>query len=140
MAKPPPPSLPPRPSVDEGAFADRREQQRLRLFIYLIPLVGFFPALWCFYGKGSRRSATLVSRRERQVSRMAITLGLGWLVATILVTTGSSLAELPEVGRLVLGSGLTSGYFLVNFWLMVQLWRNQRLWIPGISDLGDRLP
>ncbi|MEB3163252.1 MAG: hypothetical protein VKK80_08495 [Prochlorothrix sp.] len=130
-------SLPP---LDPQAFEERREQQRLRLFVYLIPVVGFFPALWCLYRKGKSSRAGLVSRRERQVSRMAVTLGLGWVMATILVGAGSSIAEIPDIGRLVLGSGLTSAYFVVNFWLMLQLWRNQRLWIPGLSDLGDRLP
>ncbi|MGA1475479.1 MAG: hypothetical protein ACO4AI_10015 [Prochlorothrix sp.] len=128
------------PPFDPKAFEERREQQRLRLFVYLIPVVGFFPALWCVYRKGKGHSRSLVNRRERQVSRMAVTLGLGWVMATILVGTGSAIAEVPDLGRLALGSGLTSAYFVVNFWLMLQLWRNQRLWIPGLSEMGDRLP
>jgi hypothetical protein len=136
-------ALPPFPSPEPPRIGDRREQQRLRLFFYLIPIVGVIPALWSLYGPRSplaQRNPSSLARRERQISRMAVILGLGWALSTGLVSLGSTWAEVPELGRLVLGSGLTSAYFLVNFWLMVQLWRNQSLWLPGVTDWGDRLP
>ena len=115
------------------AEIERGEQQRLRLFLYLVPVVGFFPALLSLYRK-------VDNRREKQISRLAVTLSLTWVLSLFLLGTGSTLAETPPLGAMVLSSMLTSGYFLANVWLMVQLWRRKRLWLPGLSDLGERLP
>uniref|UniRef100_A0ACD5GVH4 Uncharacterized protein n=1 Tax=Desertifilum tharense IPPAS B-1220 TaxID=1781255 RepID=A0ACD5GVH4_9CYAN len=34
---------------------------------------------------------------------------------------------------------LTSGYFLINFWLMVRLWQRKSTRLPGVSHLSDRV-
>jgi hypothetical protein len=79
-------------------------------------------------------------RREQQVSRVAVTLGGTWLLATLLLGAGSQTTELPEVSTLVASTVVTSSYFLINLWLMVQVLRRRRIWLPGVSDWGDRLP
>jgi hypothetical protein len=38
-----------------------------------------------------------------------------------------------------LASLLTSSYFLINVWLMVQVSRHQRLYVPGLSEVGERI-
>ncbi|NJR68659.1 MAG: hypothetical protein HC771_08290 [Synechococcales cyanobacterium CRU_2_2] len=122
---------------------ERSEQQRLRLFLYLVPVVGFFPALLSLYRQtrdrppGDRQTK---DRREQSVSRLAVTLSLAWVIGLSLLGVGGQVTETPALVAMILSSMLTSGYFLVNFWLMVQLWRRKRLWLPGLSNLGKRLP
>jgi hypothetical protein len=106
---------------------------RLVLFIYLIPVFGFFPAWWMLYrGQGTPE--------ERSIGRLAMTLALMWLSGYILLGTGMQYSELPNLSLWIANSVLTTTYFLVNFGLMVRLWRHKPLWLPGISRLGDRLP
>ncbi|MEB3358197.1 MAG: hypothetical protein VKK04_15840 [Synechococcales bacterium] len=112
---------------------DSGELRRLGLFLYLIPVVGFFPALWTLYRHQG-------DRQQRAVSRLAVTLALGWLLGYLLLNTGAQASDTLALPLLIISSLLTSGYFLVNIGLMVQLWRRKRLWLPGVSRLGDRLP
>jgi hypothetical protein len=107
--------------------------RHLQLFLYLIPIVGFFPALWTLY----RRRGT---RQERNLSRLAVTLALGWLFGYLLLGTGAEVSDSLSLPLLITSSLLTSGYFLVNLWLMVRLWQRKSLRLPIASKLGDRLP
>jgi len=105
----------------------------LRLFIYLLPVVGFFPALWTLYrGRGSRE--------QRSLSRLVITLAMAWLLGYVLLGTGAQTTDAMALPLLVTSSLLTSGYFLVNFWLMVRLWQRKSLRLPIVSRWSDRLP
>jgi len=107
--------------------------RRIQTFIYLIPVVGFFPALWALY----RRQG---SREQRAASRLAVTLATGWLFGYLLLGTGASASHAWALPLLITSSLLTSGYFLVNIWLMVRLWQRKPIWLPGVSQVGDRLP
>ena len=65
--------------------------KRLQLFIYLVPIVGFFPAVWTLY----RRQGT---KQQRALSRLVITLALGWLFGYILlVWLGRSFRHLHQL-------------------------------------------
>lgn len=107
--------------------------KHLQLFVYLIPIVGFFPAFWTLY----RRSGT---RQQRNLSRLVITLALGWLFGYLLLGAGAQASESLSLPLLLTSSLFTSGYFLVNIWLMVRLWQRKPLRLPMISPLSDRLP
>jgi hypothetical protein len=109
-------------------------QTRLTLFIYLIPVFGFFPAWWALY---NRKQAT---PEQRSVSRLAVTLALIWLSGYILLETGARGSDLPNLSLLVTSSLLTTTYFAVNFGLMLRLWKRQPVRLPGISTISDRLP
>jgi hypothetical protein len=107
--------------------------KRLQMFIYLVPIVGFFPALWTMYrGKGDREL--------RNVSRLTVTLAGGWLLGYVLLGVGAQTLDGLSLQLLILASLLTSGYFVVNIVLMVRLWQHKALRLPGVSQLGDRLP
>lgn len=114
-----------------------RDLERLHIFICLIPVLGFFPALWMLYRQQG-------SSEQRNASRLAVTLALGWLLGDGLLgmghqmAIGTSLAS--TLSLLILSSLLTSGYFLVNLWLMVRLWQRKSLRLPGVSQLSDRFP
>ncbi len=112
---------------------DTVELQRLRMFVYLIPVVGFFPAVWSLYCKQG-------DRREQIVSRLAVTLALGWLVGYLLLNGSAQLSETNALPLMIASATLTSGYFVMTFLLMMRLWHRKSLWLPGVSDLGDRLP
>ena len=112
---------------------ENEDFKRLQLFLYLVPVVGFFPALWTLYrGKGTRQ--------QKNLSRLVVTLALGWLLGYILLGAGANASESLSLPLLITSSLFTSGYFLVNLWLMVQLWRRKALRLSIVSKLGDRLP
>ena len=111
---------------------ENQDIQHLKLFLYLLPVFGFFPALWTLY----RHKGT---RQERSLSRLAIKLSLGWLVAYFLLGAGATTSESLQVPLLLTSSLLTSGYFLVNLWMMVQLWRRKTIELPLLGRVG-RLP
>jgi len=111
---------------------DRRDIQRLRFFLYLIPVFGFFPALWTLY-------RTEGSKKEKQTSRLAVTLAMTWLLGTILLQGGGQLSEGLALPLLLTSSFWTSGYFVLNLWLMMQVWRRKPLRLPVIGKVSDRL-
>lgn len=120
---------------------ESEDLERLQIFIYLIPVLGFFPALWTLYRQTGERPLAGVSGRSRQnASRLAVTLALGWIVGYALLGAGAQAADSLTLPLLIASSLLTSGYFLANIWLMVRLWQGQSIRLPGISRLSDRLP
>ena len=108
------------------------DEQQARLFVYLVPVIGVFPALWTLY----RRQGT---PQHRAASRLAVTLALGWLLGHLALEAGSGATEFLKMPLLLSSSILTTSYFIVCFGLMVRLWRRQPLWLPGISQLAERV-
>jgi len=107
--------------------------ETLKLVIYLVPIFGFFPALWSLYMKQG-------SAREKQVSQTAVTLALAWVVLYVLTAAGSQASDLASTRLLITSLLATTGYFVTNLWLMVRLLQGGSARLPGISKLGDRLP
>lgn len=110
---------------------DPQALKRLRLFIYLIPVIGVLPAGW-------RLAQQKGDRKERRICRLAVTLGMLWLLSYLLSGVGAQTAQ--SLPLWVLNATATSAYFGANLWLMVQLWQRRSLRLPGVSDLSDRLP
>ncbi len=110
---------------------ENQDIKHLQLYLYLIPIVGFFPALWTLYQRQS-------SREQQAVSRQAVTLAIAWLTGYILLGAGAQSAEF-SLRLLFMDSLLTSGYFLVSIWLMVRLSQRKRLRLPGVSHFADRV-
>jgi hypothetical protein len=107
----------------------------LKLYLYLVPVVGFFPALWTLY---YRRRQTPHS--ELEASRTAVVLGLLWLGGYVLMGTGAQVSESLDLPLLLGSSFWTSGYFVASVWLMAQVWRRKPVRLLGVSQLGNRLP
>ncbi|MGI0487794.1 hypothetical protein ACN4EK_20325 [Pantanalinema rosaneae CENA516] len=112
---------------------ENQDIQHLKLFLYLIPVLGFLPALWTLY---HRRG----TQQQLDLSRLVVTLTLSWLLTYVLLGFGAQTSESLAVPLLLTSSLLTSGYFLVDFWLIVRLWQRKPIRLPGVSRLGDRLP
>jgi hypothetical protein len=111
---------------------ENEDLRRLQLYVYLVPMIGFFPALWTLY----RRSA---DRRQRIVSRLAVTLALLWMGGSVLLTVGVQTSESFNLPLLLVHGLWTSGYFLISLGLMVRLWRGKKPRLPIVSRLSDIL-
>lgn len=120
---------------------DNASIRRLQLFIYLLPIFGFFPALWTLY----RRHG---DRHHQAVSRLAVTLALAWVLGYGLLGVGVQLSapgvdaepQLANLRFLLMGGFLTSSYFFINFWLMVRLWQRRSIKLPGMTAIAEHLP
>jgi len=112
---------------------ENADLNRLRLFLYLLPVIGFFPALWTLYQGQS-------SRQERNLSRQVVTLALVWLAGYVLLGLGTQASESLELPLLITNSLWTSGYFLVHLWMMARLWQRKSLRLPLFDRLSDRQP
>ena len=111
---------------------DNPELDRASLFVLMIPVIGFFPALWNLY----RRQGT---PERKAVSRLAIALAVSWLLGHILLESAAISAESPTLTMLLMSSLLTTSYFIVSLGLMVRLWKRQPLWLPGISRVAEKV-
>ncbi|NJP10455.1 MAG: hypothetical protein HC866_14075 [Leptolyngbyaceae cyanobacterium RU_5_1] len=112
---------------------ENQDIQHLQLFLYLIPVVGFFPALWTlYYQRGTAQ--------QQDLSRIVVMLTLGWLISYSLLGMGAETAGSLAVPLWLMSSVLTSGYFVINLWLMVRLCQRKSVRLPFVSKLGDRLP
>lgn len=124
----------PDPDLYKDLYKER-DLNRLQMFIALVPVLGFLPALWTLYRQQG-------SPELRNASRLAVTLTALWLLGYLLLGAGAQFSAgspVSTLSTLILASLLTSGYFLTNLWLMLRLWRHQSLRLPGISRLSDRL-
>ncbi len=109
-----------------------RAMARLYLFVYLIPVFGFFPALWTLYQQQG-------SREQLAVSRLSVTLAGSWLLGYLLLGTAGEMSEFFTLRLLLLNTLLTSGYFLVSLWLIVRLSTHQSPRLPGFSRFAEQV-
>ncbi|MEA5465925.1 hypothetical protein [Leptothoe sp. PORK10 BA2] len=110
---------------------------RLRLYLNLVPVFGVPASLWTLYGTHQQSQPQL-----KQVSRLAIVLGMGWLLATVLLSAGahSEFSQMATLRFWIASSVVGSGYFITNLWLMLQVSRGRSPKLPGITRLSRRLP
>ena len=115
------------------------DTSKTQLILYLIPIVGFFPALWTLY----RRQG---SREQLSVSRLSITLAFTWMLSYLFLTTGAgmpnatlTLSDFLTLRLLILNSFLTSGYFLVSICLIFRVIQGKSSRLPGFSHLAERV-
>lgn len=112
---------------------DSPDLERLKLFIYLVPIFGFFPSLWSLYRKQG-------NAQEQATSRLVVTLALAWIILYTTLGAGSHLIEAASTRLLITNTLVTTGYFMTHLWLMIRLWQRKSIKLPGITKLSDRLP
>jgi hypothetical protein len=109
---------------------DPFKEQKLNKFqltLYLLPVLGWIPALWTLYVKDS-------DREEKAVSRLSVTLTFIWLLAYSLLLVGSAqTSEFLALRLLYLNGLLTSGYLLTSLALIIRLWQGKSVRLPGIK-------
>ncbi len=109
---------------DNDPFKERK-LEKLQLITYLIPAIGWLPALWTL----SRRRG---NREQLSISRLSISLNLAWILAyTLLWLSASQYSEVFSLRLLYLTGLLTSGYFLACLGLMLRIWQEKSLRLPG---------
>lgn len=113
---------------------DNLDLKHLQLFFYLIPILGFFPALWTLY-QGDKSA----NREQLKVSRLSVTLAGSWLIGYLLLGMGAETSEFLSLRLLVLNTFLTSGYFLVSIMLMTRLYKRKPVRLPGFSKLANQI-
>jgi hypothetical protein len=106
--------------------------RHIRLFFYLVPIFGFFPAVWTLY----RRAG---GRQERALSRFVIKMAMGWLLLYGLMGASAMNAESIPLPLLLSASLMTSGYFGLNLFLMVRLWQRKAISLPLLGKVGRLL-
>ncbi|XWK87451.1 MAG: hypothetical protein U7127_25165 [Phormidium sp.] len=111
---------------------ENSDLKQLQLFWYLIPVFGVFPSLWRLYCRQG-------SQEEMAASRLSVTLAFAWLLGYILLAAGADTSESWKLPLLVTNSLFTSGYFVVNTWLIFRLWQRQSLRLPGITRISERV-
>jgi len=121
---------PPLTEMKELDPLENRDLKRLQLFVYLIPVIGFFPSLWTLYCRQG-------TREQQAVSRLSVTLAFSWLLGYILLSTGGQISEFWTLRLLIMNTMLTSGYFVVSVGLMVRLWQRKQPRLPGISRVAE---
>ena len=103
---------------NQDTFKEQKLKQ-LQLFVYVIPVLGFFPALWTLYSRQG-------NDRQQRVSRLSVSFTLSWLLAYILLWTGAvQTSDLLSLRLLFINSLVTSGYFLVCIVMMIRLWQGK---------------
>ncbi|MBE9012813.1 hypothetical protein IQ250_21675 [Pseudanabaenaceae cyanobacterium LEGE 13415] len=108
------------------------EIRHLRLFFYLLPVFGFFPAIWTLYHRSG-------SRQERNLSRFVVKFAMGWLLIYGLIGASAFTSESAQLPLLLTASFMTSGYFVLNLYLMVRLWQRKTISLPLIGKVGRLL-
>ncbi|MBD2666731.1 hypothetical protein B6N60_02976 [Richelia sinica FACHB-800] len=119
------------PPFDQFPNHEDISGSRAQLILYLIPVLGFFPSLWTLYRRQGNRSQMIVSR-------LSITLALTWMLGYSLLATGAATSEFLALRLLILNSLFTSGYFLVNIWLIFRIIQGKSHRLPGFSNLAER--
>ena len=93
----------------DDRFADTK-LIRLRLCLYLLPVVGVLPSLWQL----QRSPQTGLERRQYRLSQRSLQLTTLWLASYVLLWGGSSVfADVGSLRLLYLNGLITSGYFLL---------------------------
>ncbi|WP_414528103.1 hypothetical protein [Nodularia chucula] len=118
--------------IDDSQYTQETVISQKQLFLYLIPVIGFFPSLWTLY----HRKGT---KEQLMVSRLSITLAFTWLLGYSFLATGAATSEFLTLRMLILNSFLTSGYFLVSVWLIIRLIQGKSHRLSGFSRFAERV-
>ncbi|NJK41834.1 MAG: hypothetical protein HC934_11800 [Acaryochloridaceae cyanobacterium SU_2_1] len=123
---------------DSREILDNRAFKRLWLFIYLVPVFGIVPVIWTL----NRRQS---DPQQREVSRVAATIAILWVLGTFTLTSGVAMANTENaqglgLSLLIASSLWTSGYFLTNLWMMSRVWRRLPIDLPGMNRITKYLP
>lgn len=106
-------------------------ERYLKLWLYLLPIVGIIPSVWTLYrGKGNRE--------QQKASRISIILMLLWLGSYCCLSLGAEQAsDLLAFRLLYTNALLTTGYFLTCTFLMLRLSKGNSPTLPKINKYSQ---
>ncbi len=121
--------------INNQSYSSNQIEQYLKLWIYLLPIVGVIPAIWTLYraknnisinSKDTLPQSFAALRQQQKASRLAINLMIIWLSSYALFSLGAAnVSELMSFRLLYANAVTTTGYFLTCTWLMSQLGRKK---------------
>jgi hypothetical protein len=116
---------------DKDPFNEEK-LDKFQLSLYLLPIVGWVPALWTIYRKQG-------NREQRSLSRLSVTLNFIWLFTYVFLWLGATqTSEFLTLRLLYLNGLLTSGYILTCLGLLIRLWQGKSVRLPGISRIAAK--
>lgn len=116
--------------MSNQSSTQRKIEQHLQLWIYLLPIVGVIPAVWTLYRTSnnainthnSEYHSTSCLRQQQKASRLSINLMLICLSSYTLFTLGAAnVTEIISFRLLYANAIVTTGYFVTCTWLMSRL-------------------
>lgn len=101
-------------------------ERHLKLWLYLLPVIGIIPALWTLYRPRKDSCVRESEHREQEkVSRLSVTLVLIWFTSYALLSLGATHAsEIFSFRLLYANTILTTAYFVTCTYLMSRLGHN----------------
>lgn len=95
-------------------------ERYLKLWIYLLPIVGIVPAIWTLY---KTRNTNLDEYREqKKASHLSLKLALAWLISYSSLSLGAvGASELISFRLLYTNAIFTTAYFIICTLMMVRL-------------------
>ena len=110
-----------------------KSEKQSQLWIYLLPVLGVFPAVWTLYrGKGNLE--------QQKTSRLSLMLGLLWFTGYISLLMGATQSSEMLTFRLLYANTLlTSGYFLICLGLMFRLRTGKSPYLPLLSQVTNKI-
>ncbi|MGB5634134.1 MAG: hypothetical protein WBM44_13960 [Waterburya sp.] len=129
--------------MNNQSYSSNHIEQYLKLWIYLLPIVGVIPAIWTLYraknnisinSKDSLPHSFAALRQQQKASRLSINLMIIWLSSYALFSLGAAnVSELMSFRLLYANAVTTTGYFLTCTWLMSQLGRKKLFSLKDIN-------
>ena len=102
---------------------------KLELIVYLIPILGAFPALLRLYRPGGTKA-------QRSTSRLSVNLTLTWAILYLLFWFGSSSEGGAISFRFLYANGIvTTGYVITCLVLMVRIWQGKSRVLSSTGSL-----
>lgn len=98
-------------------------ERHLKLWIYLLPIVGIVPAVWTLYQLAKNNQADLEEYREqKKASQLSIKLALIWLVSYSSLSLGATnTADIISFRLLYANAIFTTLYFVTCTFMMIRL-------------------
>ncbi len=95
----------------------------LKLWIYLLPIVGIIPAIWTLYKPQKTNRTSLDEYREqKKASHLSIRLALVWLISYSSLSLGAaSASEIISFRLLYANAIFTTAYFFTCAVMMARL-------------------
>lgn len=116
-------------------YRPKSTERHLRLWIYLLPVVGVVPAIWTLYRpyKGDRVYSG-VDREQQKASRLSLTLAIVWSISySLLSLGGTNASEIMSFRLLYANAILTTAYFVACTVLMSRLAHKS---LPKVDEIN----
>ena len=97
-------------------------ERHLKLWVYLLPVVGVVPAIWTLYRSPKKQVNSNECREQKRISLMSIRLVLVWLISYASLSFGAANgSEILSFRLLYTNAIITTVYFITCTVMMTRL-------------------